>query len=255
MEEKKLSPAKYYEGSLFGGFSGAALKIAAMAIMLIDHIAAAFYPSLITSGNINFLMRMIGRLAFPIFAYMIAEGARRTRNTPKYLLRLFIFAFVSEFPFDHAFGFAESGQLIEFAHQNVYFTLFFGLLSIWCLQLLREKTKFYIPLSVLTLGICMAGAYLLNTDYSLNGVLCIFILYISADKSSPVRVTAFAAAILLLAIDLPGSLNIIELFALPAVIALLLYNGKKGVKLNKYFFYAFYPGHLLILWLIKIFIN
>ena len=98
----KTSAPVYYEGrGRFAGFTGNGLKLFAMAVMLIDHVAYAWEIDRV-SGLAYLAMRIIGRFAFPIFAYMIAVGARHTHDIKKYLLRLFVFALVSEAPFDLA---------------------------------------------------------------------------------------------------------------------------------------------------------
>ena len=100
-------------------FSGTQLKIIALLSMLVDHIGCVLFPKVTA-------FRIIGRLAFPIFAFLIAEGMVHTSNWKKYFLRLFIFAIISEIPFD----FITSGKMIDWSHQNVLFTLLLGAMSI-----------------------------------------------------------------------------------------------------------------------------
>ena len=252
-----------FQGSgSFRGFTGNGLKLFAMAIMLIDHIAYSWNFD-VTAMDVYLLMRIIGRVAFPIFAFMIAMGARFTHDIRKYLLRLLVFALISEIPFDLAFGFAGPGKPVEFTHQNVYFTLLFGLLSLYALQVFQRKWRFGAVPAVAVLLLMMAAALLLRTDYDATGVLCIFLFYVGADKENSVRVPTFIAALIAPAISFslelsPFSLNVglnrLELFALFALAPILLYNGNKGVKMNRFIYYAFYPGHLLLLYLIKVFL-
>jgi hypothetical protein len=131
--------------------SGSGLKIIAMISMLTDHIAACIIERYMDSagialefmtpnGSVNliyiiyFVMRLIGRLAFPIYIFLLVEGFLHTRSRVKYLVRLLIFALVSEIPFDVAFQLepceVKSGSLFEFTYQNVFFTLALGLLTI-----------------------------------------------------------------------------------------------------------------------------
>ncbi len=247
----ETSAPAYYEGQgRFRGFTGNQLKLFAMAVMLIDHIACAW-----ALNNVNFdvyyVMRVIGRFAFPIFAYMIAVGARHTHDIKKYLLRLLLFSLLSEIPFDKAFGFAGEGRWIEPAHQNVFFTLLFGLLTLAFLRLFQERlNRFYMGPAVAVLLLLMLAANFLNTDYADVGVLSIFLFYLAADKKAAVRVPLFALAIVVLAFDWKTLVNTTELFALMALPLLLLHNGQKGAKMNRWIFYAFYPGHLLILYLL-----
>lgn len=252
METMAERPAvRYYEGQgRFRGFTGNGLKLFAMGIMLIDHIAYSWHVDLV-SFDVYYLMRVVGRLAFPIFAYMIAVGARHTHDIKKYLLRLLAFAFLSEVPFDKAFRFAGTGQIVELEHQNVFFTLLLGLLTLAFLQFFQKRLgRFYMVPTVAVLLLLMLAANFLDTDYADMGVLSIFLFYVAADKKPSVRVPLFALAIVVLAFDWQVIVNTIELFALVSLIPILLHNGQRGAKMNKWVFYAFYPGHLLLLWLI-----
>lgn len=228
----------YFDG--FGKFSGinsSVLKIIAILLMCVDHFNAAIFHYKVEP------MLILGRIAFPLFAFMVAEGARRTKSREKYMLRLLIFALASEVPFD----FFVSSSFFDISSQNVFFTLFFGLFSIWCYELLKEKGLKL--LGVLPLLVACMGATFLNTDYAATGVLCIFLFYVSMETDLPVRFLISAAAIALLSVNIKSDkINFveIELYALMALIPIFLYNGKKGFKMNKYFFYAFYPAHMLI---------
>ena len=114
------------------GLSGSTLKLIAIITMLIDHIGAAVIARLLIAGQgsemlykIYYAMRAVGRVAFPIFCFLLVEGFFYTGSRKKYALRLFGFALLSEIPFDLAF----SGKILEFGYQNVFFTLLIGLLS------------------------------------------------------------------------------------------------------------------------------
>ena len=263
--EKRTSAPVYYGGQgRFRGFSGNQLKLFAMAVMLIDHTAYAWHLNNV-SGSVYLTMRIIGRLACPIFAYMIAVGARHTHDIKKYLLRLFAFALISEIPFDLAFNITEPGFPLETDSQNVFFTLFLGLLSLVLLRFFQERRgRFYMVPSVAVLLLLMLAAYMLNTDYADMGVLSIFLFYIFADKPTPIRAPGFALAITVLALepvsftyalqsgDWGAFVNFLELFALLSLPLILLHSGQRGAKMNKWVFYAFYPGHLLILFLLRL---
>lgn len=115
------------------GLSGSTLKLIAIITMLIDHIGAAVIARLLIAGQgsemlykIYYAMRAVGRVAFPIFCFLLVEGFFYTGSRKKYALRLFGFALLSEIPFDLAF----SGKILEFGYQNVFFTLLIGLLTI-----------------------------------------------------------------------------------------------------------------------------
>lgn len=208
------------------GFSGFALKWIAMVCMLIDHMGAILYPQYIQ-------MRMIGRIAFPIYCFLLVEGAVHTSNIRKYIGRLFLFALLSELPFDLAFY----GQ-ISLEHQNVFFTLLLGLIAISQLQQNAGKLN-----CVLSTILAMTLAMVLHTDYSYKGValiLCFFFLY----QYVFLKQAAFMAGNWL--VYGTG----VQTYACLAAIPMLLYNGKRGANM-KYFFYIFYPAHLLILYFIK----
>ena len=230
----------------FGGLSASVLKLTAIAVMLIDHSAVVFV------GTGMSVWRMIGRLGFPIFAFFIAEGAGRTKNIYKYMLRLAVFALVSELPFDLALF----GSWFDTGHQNVFFTLLLGLMAIWAYRMLGSvRLGWLSPLSTLILA---AGAYCLKTDYDAAGVIVIFLFYIVMRFPPLPRAFGIAAVCCLLLFRFYNGIlyyNPSEEFAVFACIPLILYSGQKGFKLNKYFFYAFYPGHILILWLLSLIIG
>lgn len=223
----------------FRVLNGSALKLLAMAAMLVDHSAICFRPLLgsylFTLFDIRFtpyvLLRGFGRIAFPIFCFLLAEGFRHTRSKQRYALNLFLFALLSEIPYD----LFNCGAL-PFERQNVFLTLLLGGLGIWCLGKFRER-----PLgsSLLLIGLAVVAAKL-NADYGWKGFLLILLLYLLAEQ--PV-VQAFAG---------------ITLLGWPAGVAcafpfLNLYNGERGFvrgRAAKYFFYSFYPVHLTILWLL-----
>lgn len=244
----KLSEKKplYFGGiGKFGGLSASILKLIAIAVMLIDHAAVVF------NGQSLTVWRMIGRVGFPIFAFFIAEGAGRTKNIYKYMLRLAAFAVISEVPFDLAFY----GEWFYPGYQNVFFTLLMGLMAIWAFQMLDTvKLGWLSPLTTLVLA---AGAYFLNTDYDATGVVVIFLFYIVMRLPRLPRAVCIAAVCFSLTLIVyNGSLmyNSAEECAVFAAVPLLLYNGQRGFKMNKYFFYAFYPGHILILWILSLII-
>ncbi len=210
------------------------LKIIACLTMLIDHLGAVFFPQYI-------YLRIIGRIAFPIFAFLIAEGYLHTHNVKKYLIRLFTFALISEIPFNLAFN----GNIIDFGSGlNVFFTLFFGLLAVFVYD--HYKNFGFLP--VLLIGII---AHLLDTDYGMLGVMVIFAFYafkgdFYKQALSYILLTLVFLGILYLEYE---SINL-QVFSPIALIPIYFYNGKKGFNI-KYLFYVFYPGHLLILGLLR----
>ena len=226
------------------GLSGSTLKMIAIVTMLIDHIGAAVVARLLRSGgqpawmyDIYSIMRDIGRVAFPIFCFLLIEGFMHTRNRLKYAMRLCCFALISEVPFDLAF----SGTVLEFGYQNIFFTLLIGLFTIWGLHLIAERTRLHPLLRVVFwVPICIAGmalAWLLQTDYDAKGVLCIIALYLFYDR----RWSQILAGCLAFVWFEPP--------AVAAFVPIAFYNGKRGWNL-KYVFYLFYPVHLLVLYMI-----
>lgn len=239
------------------GLSGSTLKIIAIVTMLIDHIGATIVENMMylfvgneqavmTTYYIMFIMRTIGRLAFPIFCFLLVEGFFHTRDVKKYVFRLFLFALISEVPFDYAFN----QSYLEFGHQNVFFTLFIGVLMMWAIEYI--KTRFIdnrVAFSSLSALVALAAALLagfINCDYSSLGVIVILLMYIFKDNK------ILKALLVSVAFALLTNFGIQSLAAL-AFIPISFYNGKKGLSL-KYFFYAFYPIHLLILGIIVRFI-
>lgn len=215
------------------------LKLIALITMIIDHTGAIFF-----SGQDFY--RIIGRLAFPIYCFLLVEGFFHTKSREKYAARLFIFALISELPFDYAFFGGLNGS-----HQNIFFTLFLGLSGIWISESFRYKT----PL-VSIAGFVGAAvlATLLNTDYTILGILYILIFYFARSMPHGLKELYILLAIGTATSFLSGS---IQMYAIFAVIPIMLYNGKPGLgsRLIQYGFYAAYPVHLMILYLIQISMN
>lgn len=232
--------------------SGSTLKLIAIITMLIDHIGASVVFHIIRINNeesggliaFYYLLRFIGRLAFPIFAFFIVEGFLHTRNKWKYLMRMVLFAFISEIPFDMALVLGKdkilNGTLIEFTMQNVYFTLAIGLLVIIFLDMIEKKIA-ELPYRYILYGIViLAGmlfAWILHTDYEYCGVLAIVLMYMLRRNREVAFVTSW------IALMISSSAEITAIFAGPLI---KRYNGKRGWAV-KWLFYMFYPVHLLVL--------
>jgi hypothetical protein len=243
------------------GITGSKLKYIAMISMLIDHIAAAILARILVAGGVQGIaqtpaaallpealsnystllatykvMRAIGRIAFPIYCFLLVEGYVHTRDPKKYALRLGIFALISEVPFDLAF----ESALLETSHQNVFFTLLLGLLAMMGIDYGATHGKTAVAKMIIELaaaGVCMGAAELLRTDYAARGVFCIIVLYLYRNT----RLIQTAAGIL--------AFFWWELAAVFAFIPIYLYNGKRGAG-ARYVFYVFYPAHLLIIYLV-----
>ncbi|PKM93424.1 MAG: hypothetical protein CVU84_15675 [Firmicutes bacterium HGW-Firmicutes-1] len=218
------------------------LKIIACLIMLIDHIGVLLFPQ-------YFLLRIIGRLAFPIFAFLIVEGYFHTKDLKKYFIRLGLFAMLSEVPFDRAFNHA----WLEFGSQNVFFTLFIGLIAIAIYDKYARKS---LVIAVVGTMLCVMLNALVRGDYSMIGVLVILGFYHYRNQQIKILlwlliINGIYVALQVSNLDqltLRASAQLFELLALPII---FVYNGKKGLRL-KYLFYIFYPTHLLILYTITL---
>lgn len=241
------------------GLTGAHIKWIAIVCMFIDHIGAAVLEPIllntaVTAQNLNQMqllydvdrvLRAIGRFSFPAFCFLLTEGFWYTRNRARYLGNLMLFAVVSEIPFDLAVG----DGLWDLSSQNVFFTLFLGLIAIWTAEYWLKRAMAY-PQQVLMCQVFAAAAAVgfaalaeaLHTDYGAAGVCVIFVMYILR------RTPVFGA---LAGWGLLTVTNWMEIYCLPFVFAVKCYNGQRG-KQVKYFFYMFYPAHLLILYFVRI---
>jgi len=214
--------------------NGLILKIIALSTMIIDHYGAIFQPSEMT-------FRMIGRLAFPLYCFLLVEGFIHTKDIKKYGLRLLAFAIISEIPFDYAFY----GGL-HWEHQNIFFTLFIGLAAMY----LIENNKATVNNAPLIAIGAAATATLLATDYNFIGIIYILSFYYSRNLPIMRRMSVVAAVIFVTNYLSTGWIQQYSLLALPII---LMYNNKPGPK-NKplqYIFYWAYPLHLFIFAIIK----
>lgn len=215
------------------------LKLIAYVTMLIDHIGAVLVEEIMTSPraygvtlnanviyNIYFALRLIGRFAFPIFAFSIYEGFNKTRDVKKYMLRLFLFAIISEIPFDLAIR----GSLFDWSYQNVIWTFLFALMGLY----IYEKYE-NLLIKIFAIGGTLALGELFHTDYGSYGVAMIYVFYFLKDNETFKNV--LLAGLLMMQM------------AILALIPLNMYNGEKGMKSGRILYY-FYPGHLLILYFI-----
>lgn len=225
------------------GLSGGTLKIIALVSMLIDHATAIFVNYYDYQGLYN-VGRCIGRLAFPLYCFLLVEGFCYTRNIKKYCFRLFLFAILSEVPFDLAFSYT----VVNMGHQNVFFTLLLGILLIWNLdRILKRKNTNWIG-NVLNLvgaiAVYMISCFI-NADYGVYGVLLIVLFYLFRGNKGKVAASNIGFNFVFSL----GSIR--QLAGVCSVPIISLYNGKKGVSL-KYFFYLIYPLHLLLFYWIKV---
>ena len=239
--------------------SAAALHILAMAFMLMDHLWATLLPA-------QEWLTCVGRIAFPIFAFMAVEGYFHTHNLKKYLLRMLIFAVISEVPFDLMYG----GTWFYLVHQNVIWTLMMGLVGIHLMETVRKKKSIFVYILVSAIVVILGG--LLGTlsmvDYYGMGVLTVFIFYFFRGRKWWCLLGQMLALYWVNVELLGGLMYPIRLFgmefdlcqqglALLALLPIWLYRGRQGYhsKPFQYFCYAFYPIHMLVIVLVLNFIN
>lgn len=246
-----ISPIKF--GSNFKILSGNTLKLFACACMLVDHIGMILFPHIT-------ILRVIGRLAMPIFAFFIAEGCKFTKNKPKYLLFMAIAGIAM--------------MIVQYATVGMYFgNIFVGfslsIALIYSFQKLKQvifqnqfnlhPQIFYLVLFVIVLIFCMLACDFLAVDYGFCGVMVAFFANIPNFKDIDAglltrfdktwtRLLFLAIALLLLAIRYAGT----QIAALFALLPLCMYNGTRGKIKLKYFFYVFYPLHIIILYCIAL---
>lgn len=239
--------------------SAAALHILAMTFMLMDHLWATLLPA-------QEWLTCVGRIAFPIFAFMAVEGYFHTHNLKKYLLRMLIFAVISEVPFDLMYG----GTWFYPVHQNVIWTLMMGLVGIHLMETVRKKKSTFVYILVSAIVVILGG--LLGTlsmvDYYGIGVLTVFIFYFFRGRKWWCLLGQMLALYWVNVELLGGLMYPIRLFgmefelcqqglALLALLPIWLYRGRQGYhsKPFQYFCYAFYPIHMLVIVLVLNFIN
>ncbi|MBP3362180.1 MAG: hypothetical protein J6N52_15120 [Clostridia bacterium] len=233
--------------------TGFILKLIAAASMLADHMNKLIIIPFGLADKIGinilghsiglpFLLGLFGRLSFPIFAFLISEGARHTSDIKKYICRIMIFAVISEIPFSLAFS---PGNALQ--GQNVMFTFLIALCAIYISG--KSTEKILIPAAALA---AMLAAKLLRTDYGAYGVLLVLIFYYFEKKLS---IPLFAAAVIAYygrRISTGSVSYILEAASvIMAAVPVLLYSGKRGPRL-KWLFYIFYPAHISVLLILRI---
>ena len=255
--------------------TGNSLKIIAVLTMLIDHtckivfqwLLSNYWGVMVDNGEmsweeftqidnfIRFDLQSIGSMAFPLFCFLLAEGFQHTRNRKRYIGRMFIFALISEVPFD--IGFFSRYSLIEgtfpayFKYQNVFFTLFLGLLALVCIESFSYKSsnrtnKIKVAmLQIASVAIISVIAELIYCDYGIEGILYIVVFYLYR-KNRLYQVLMFLLTYIIVTGNQPPMCTLL------ACLIILFYNGRRGKIKLKYFFYAFYPVHIILLYLITL---
>ena len=239
--------------------TAAVLHIIAMTLMLMDHLWATLLPA-------REWLTCAGRVAFPIFAFMAVEGYFHTRSFKKYILRMLLFAVLSEIPFDLMYG----GTWFYPVHQNVLWTFLLGLLGVWLMEQVGKKGKtwMYLLVCVLVVPAGLVLGTLCMVDYYGVGVLTVFGFYFLHGRKWWCFLGQLAALYWLNVELLGGLMYPVQLFgmefelcqqglALLALIPIWLYRGRQGYhsKPFQYLCYAFYPVHILLLVVVLNFIN
>ncbi|MBO4855594.1 hypothetical protein J5500_04295 [Candidatus Saccharibacteria bacterium] len=218
--------------------TSASLQLIAIITMIIDHVG------LFLCGN-DLGMRLVGRLAMPLFCFMLAEGFLHTKGKRwKYFGRLAIFALISQLPFDLL-----SNSAVSPIRLNVMFTLATGFAAMALIE--------YGKWAVIGLPIFFIVAEYLHMDYGAYGIAMIVGFYLISKFLGKKKqkiwrwlayiITFFTSTTIYVA----AKQNATQLFALLAIIPIILYNGKLGKRLPKWFGYIFYPAHLLAIFIIK----
>lgn len=250
------------------GLTGAVLKNTAYVTMFVDHFFAVLFLNYMKLHPVDGRWdprlepiyragRAVGRISFVLFAFLIVEGFLYTRSRVWFLLRLFLFALISEIPFDLAL----SGSMFDWNGQNIYWTLLLGVLvlTLWDYLSYYRSVWAMAGRYLILLAGC-AAAYFCCTDYRFMGVLLIFTMYLTREKDGGVQFMAVGLVMLfgtwgsnllryasVYSADYLFHFSLREMYGLLAFMLIFLYNGEKGRQLPKPFYYGFYPVHLLIL--------
>lgn len=238
------------EYNKIGFLSGSTLKILACILMVIDHVGLAFFP-----GKIIF--RILGRLAFPIFAFFIAEGTRYSKHKVRRFLTIFAMGIVFL-----AFYYFYGGVV----YGNIFLTFSVSILLDYFLFACKKSAfdnpkKIYSVLMFMGFAITLAATYYLFSvirfEYRFAGMMLPVLINLTnfqgIEADTPLKrldnhtSRIILALIGLILLSLNGSLGIIQYCCLFALVPLAFYNGKVGIKGLKYGFYIFYPAHLIII--------
>lgn len=227
-------------------FSNYTLKLIATIAMILDHLAIIFFSS---TSFIYLILRIIGRISFPIYAFLIVEGFFHTKSLTKYLSRLILLAFISEPIYDYALY----NSYFDLTHQNIFFTLTLGLLTITIIDkgknLLSKKittksdnliiSSFFVILTIIILGLTNE---LLGNSYGFRGIFLISSIYLFRYNIYLITLSFI--------ISLVFTNSPLDLASIISLIFIILYNGNLG-KSKKEFFYSIYPFHLIVLKLLS----
>lgn len=241
------------------GISQETLKLIACITMLIDHIGATLVVRYMQSNpgadlemmNVYNIMRIIGRIAFPIYCFLLVEGVHRTRDPKKYGMRLFIGMLLSEIPFDLAFSF-RGRMFFDWTSNSVMVTLLLGFLMIEAMKRLEGFRKIVVILPF------YIAAELLHTDYAGMGILLIAVFALTRGANHEKLLCTLGAALVLSSggrdMQILGIWISTESFALLSLIPIFCYDGRKltNSKAVQWAFYLFYPVHIALLALVEV---
>ena len=236
------------------GLNGNQLKLIAVISMLCDHaairlLAYGLIPALYAAGEdalaerwnqVFWILRSVGRMAFPIYVFLLTEGFCHTRNRSRYALRLGVFALISEIPFD----LLVYGKIWDTHSQNVFFTLFLSVLMLTVVDWISRNTDAalaqYRQMAVIVGAALLA--WLLRTDYDAAGIMLAAVLFWFRLTPDTACLSGFVlmAAAEFRPVYIPG--------LAVAFFLIRCYNGTRGTWNGKWFFYLVYPVHLLMLY-------
>ncbi len=230
------------------------LKLIAAVTMLIDHVGLVLFPQ-------HIIFRIIGRLAMPMFAYSIALGFTKTQSYKKYLLRIGLFAIISQIPFWLMIYFAQPYDF-RWLNLNIGFTFLGALIALYLYKQIKENPSKPPILKIIGLIMTIIITSLINCDYGGYGILVVFVFYEYFIIRKDIKKTALA--LLLATLSLPilsfsnSLLEAIDLILIQSIavgaLPFIIKYEKKHIKKIKYFFYVFYPAHMLLLALLKRFV-
>lgn len=217
------------------------LKLVAIISMAVDHTMKNFFPD-------NIALAIIGRIAFPLFAYCLVVGCLYTRSTKKYIGRLFAFAIISQPFFVMAFHPTWESFIENILVLNIFFTLIAGVLVINALMNIKKNWWMIL--------IAVAMVFFLGLDYGIYGIILMVIFYLCRNKNW----LSFILVFILMSFSLPGDFVHVfgfgiglQFFAVLSLPFIYIHTSIRP-KINKYFFYIFYPAHLFTIFLIRFFI-
>lgn len=235
------------------GISSSTIKIIAVVAMTLDHFAWMVtdmqlrtrgmdsYPDLAASYylsayenlyTVSYAFHIIGRMAFPLFVFLVVEGVHHTGNFRRYLGSMLGFAVLAEIPYNLMYG----GKIFAPGGQNTLFTLVLCMIAVYAIEKLRGR---WLSAGAIV-AVCTLSAGLLNVDYGFKAVIMACIMEVLFEK----KVLGFS-----LGCAFMGLFNPWEFCCLAAAPLIKLYNGERGLKL-KYMFYIYYPLHIVIIYII-----